>query len=698
MGIGETLFGKAGSVDKSGMYAAQQKAREAIERAVVELQKVNLPDIRRQELELELPKLMGQLQALEAGDTELAKISTDPAMREAQLAALSQLQEKSRTGLTDADLAKYRQLGRQASSQNEAQQSAILRQMAQMGQASSGAGIAQKLLASQASANRMAEQGDTIATEASQARERAIQAAANQAAQMENTEYGRKSTVASARDAINQFNLQNKQNIANANFQNKQNMANQITNLKNEQQQYNKNLGQQDFANQLAKQGAIANAYTNQANMLNAQAPSLINKSSGKGGLAPLLTTVGGAVAGGMMTGGNPAGVSAGASLGQVGGQYASQQYQGESTYQDGGIATANNYSQDGGILGKEDIFAKENDGNTQFSEKTPLNLILRKIATKRFAEGTERAYQMPQSAQKVNFLNQQFSPVGIEEVPSLQLSKPNIAAGYEPKAQDLNLDKEGLKQEVAGWDTKNVDKDISTDNSGAWASGIGAIASQIGNDMAASRARKEADMMNSMPQTPAFNPISLGNFQPTNLNAERKPIRFEEGGLVEGEATDMSPMLKDRYSDEYLAPAYQDGNIVQKPHVAKVNDMDRAGNLADFSTVYGKGISSAEKKILGKRFACGGTAKKDYKEGGIEEGHSYVGDRVDAKINSGEMILNIDQQQRLFDLINGKTDKVEDKPVVREAKPEETNQHDKIVELDARIAELEKLLTSLAK
>ena len=42
--------------------------------------------------------------------------------------------------------------------------------------------------------------------------------------------------------------------------------------------------------------------------------------------------------------------------------------------------------------------------------------------------------------------------------------------------------------------------------------------------------------------------------------------------------------------------------------------------------------------------------------EGGVIPGQNYVGDRVDAQLNSGEMVLNAKQQQNLLDLLSGKT------------------------------------------
>jgi hypothetical protein len=45
------------------------------------------------------------------------------------------------------------------------------------------------------------------------------------------------------------------------------------------------------------------------------------------------------------------------------------------------------------------------------------------------------------------------------------------------------------------------------------------------------------------------------------------------------------------------------------------------------------------------------------YLAGDVVPGNEYAGDRVDAKVNSGEMVLNLEQQQRLMDLLRGYKD-----------------------------------------
>jgi hypothetical protein len=58
--------------------------------------------------------------------------------------------------------------------------------------------------------------------------------------------------------------------------------------------------------------------------------------------------------------------------------------------------------------------------------------------------------------------------------------------------------------------------------------------------------------------------------------------------------------------------------------------------------------------------YAGGGVPVPDedrYLEGDVVPGDDFEGDRVDAKVNSGEMVLNIEQQQRLMELLKGYRD-----------------------------------------
>ena len=54
--------------------------------------------------------------------------------------------------------------------------------------------------------------------------------------------------------------------------------------------------------------------------------------------------------------------------------------------------------------------------------------------------------------------------------------------------------------------------------------------------------------------------------------------------------------------------------------------------------------------------------------QGGMVPGNEFAGDRVDAQVNSGEMIINVEQQQNLLDLLAGKTNQIDaSQPIVQD-------------------------------
>lgn len=70
-----------------------------------------------------------------------------------------------------------------------------------------------------------------------------------------------------------------------------------------------------------------------------------------------------------------------------------------------------------------------------------------------------------------------------------------------------------------------------------------------------------------------------------------------------------------------------------------------------------------------------------------------YVGNRVDDAINNGKAVLNTDAQRHLFELLSGKRNDVPEEDVVRPASEDETNLHEKNMELEARLSALEKMI-----
>jgi hypothetical protein len=82
----------------------------------------------------------------------------------------------------------------------------------------------------------------------------------------------------------------------------------------------------------------------------------------------------------------------------------------------------------------------------------------------------------------------------------------------------------------------------------------------------------------------------------------------------------------------------------------------------------------------------------------------SYADDRIDAKINDGEAIINVPQQQRLMDLLRGKisVDELGNDDIV-EGVPSDfrDDMHEKLEEdseEDSKMAGIEKLLAMLGQ
>ena len=144
-------------------------------------------------------------------------ISTDPALREAQMAALTNMERRGREGLTLEDRAAAEDINRGIQQEQRAGNEAVLQNMQARGQLGSGGELAAKLSASQAGADQARQQGSDLARLAAAQKLQATMNAGQMGGDIRQQEFGEQSQKAQAQDLINRFNTSSKQNVQSAN-------------------------------------------------------------------------------------------------------------------------------------------------------------------------------------------------------------------------------------------------------------------------------------------------------------------------------------------------------------------------------------------------------------------------------------------------------------------------------------------------
>lgn len=279
--VGGVLGNIFGSDDQDKAEAARKSALDAI-------LGIKVPGIEEQKLNLEKYQSAGNLTpemqtAIEMGKSRMEGIQVDPRLKDAQMGALKDLAQVGSGGMTAIQRAELEENRRNALAASNAQSQAVLQNMAARGVGGSGAELAARLSAGQNAANQMAASGDRLQAMAMQ---NALDAKARAAAlggQMRTQEFGEQADIARAADAINQFNVRNRQAVSDSNVQaknaaqqfnlgNKQQLMNSNTGLSNQQQTHNKGLYQQQFNNRLAQGQSAAGQYGQMGNYYNDQA------------------------------------------------------------------------------------------------------------------------------------------------------------------------------------------------------------------------------------------------------------------------------------------------------------------------------------------------------------------------------------------------------------------------------------------
>lgn len=249
--------------------------------AMQEFSRIQAPSASEMEVELQKYIEAGvitpeQAQTILMGDSAYNDIALDPMTREAQADALRQLTEiGNQGGMTAIDRARMMEIQDQIGTTNRGNQQAITQNMAERGVTGSGIELAARLSGQQAASGDAARAGAEMAAAAQERALQALSAKANLGGTMRNQDYTQAADKAAARDAINQFNAQNRQNVVNANvdrrtqanvanLSNKQNIMNANTGAENENRIRNADLKQRVFENQMN----LARGKTGQLNQM----------------------------------------------------------------------------------------------------------------------------------------------------------------------------------------------------------------------------------------------------------------------------------------------------------------------------------------------------------------------------------------------------------------------------------------------
>lgn len=266
-----------------GEQQAQNISREMVQDAKnlpLPVLKEYYPELYKQVVELN-PELDT---AVNLGPSAMQGISTDPALKQAQMSALSKLMETGELGGRDAQfIADQNRIQNDVNTNLQGQTGAITQNLATRGMSGGMSEMVAKQLAAQGGANRQAQMEMDAKAQAQQRALSALMQSGQLGGQMQAQDFSQKAQQANAQDQIAKFNAANQQNVQSSNVaaknqaqqynaSNQQNVANQNTQGSNAAKQYNLNLTQQQYDNEMKKRGLLTNAQSNLANQYQQEA------------------------------------------------------------------------------------------------------------------------------------------------------------------------------------------------------------------------------------------------------------------------------------------------------------------------------------------------------------------------------------------------------------------------------------------
>jgi len=221
---GVALFGAALN---AGMSVIDSLVRAGRMREAREyLKNMDIPDSAKAKYEAVLMEAPEKLIPVMQQDTELAQISEDPRLREAQLGALQQMQDiGAQGGYTTAERGQLEAAMADALTRQRGALEAEQSQMRRRGMAGSGIEAMMGAGRRQAAVTGASQRGFDVAQGGMQRALQAMQAAGGLGGQIRGQDWGQKSQVASAQDVINRANVGARNNSQQFNIQQQQAQA-----------------------------------------------------------------------------------------------------------------------------------------------------------------------------------------------------------------------------------------------------------------------------------------------------------------------------------------------------------------------------------------------------------------------------------------------------------------------------------------
>lgn len=311
LGLGDALFGKSEGPDYSAEEKAQRDALAKGQKATDDFVSGGAAHFDKGK-DLEFQSL-GPARTL--GDTGLGDISTDPRYKEAELAALKDLEEQSQNGFTARDRADMAQTEASVNRANRGRLGAIRQSMQARGMGGSGMDLVAEMQSAQDSAELEALRALETDAQMQERKERATSARGSLASQLQSRDFSQEAEKAAAQDAIDRFNTQNAIAVDQYNNQGRNEASAQNWNRENETSDRNSSAAydyRKDVlgANQ-AQAGLNYNAAVEGENRKRMDDAAAEERASGKFGA---ILGAGGAVVGGVY--GGPAGAAAGYQVG----------------------------------------------------------------------------------------------------------------------------------------------------------------------------------------------------------------------------------------------------------------------------------------------------------------------------------------------------------------------------------------------